>query len=78
MSPRYISDSSVPRSRLIWLVSAVGICLTLSFSLFFPVFITAVDNIFQDTMVRLNAQEPALESVVIIDINDDSLSAVGQ
>lgn len=69
---------AIPRGRLVAAVTVAGLLLTALFCLAEPGLVRLADNRILDGLTRHMAQGPAPDRVVIVDIDEESLSAAGQ
>lgn len=66
------------RSRLIWIESLACAVLALFLGAAAPSLFPRLDDIFNDGLATLNARGPAPARIVVADIDDDSLTRIGQ
>ncbi len=70
--------SAIPRRRLVFLCGAVPVFLTVVLAVYRPASFTRLDNTVYDVLMRSFRPEPPGSRVVIVDVDERSLSTIGQ
>jgi adenylate cyclase len=70
--------AGAPRRRLVFLYGAIPVLFTALLAAYRPAFLVRLDNLAYDTLLRSVRTRPPSGRVVVVDVDERSLSTVGQ